>query len=167
MHHLWGMYGVLWLEPLVPGKCYGCGALHWSHQAYLPLHSVGLTPHEKAPWGHLAACCTGGCAACNAVEALQGSKLQELVLFPYRANQRLAGCAPAAAIFIAGAAGTADLHCLQHANKLCSNTGQTAPQASLQKHALSHRDDLPAPGYHAGVLHMLGPITGKTSSAHL
>ncbi|XP_045905056.1 prostaglandin F2-alpha receptor isoform X2 [Micropterus dolomieu] len=40
-----------------------------------------------------------------------------------------------------------------------SSRSQTAPQASLQKHVLPHRDDLPAAGYHVSVLCVLGPIT--------
>lgn len=107
----------------------------------------------------------GGCAAGAAVEALQGAELQKLVLLPYGGPQRLAGCAPASPFLYAWAAGPTALHCVQYSDKLCSPTGQTAPQASLQKHVLPHRDDLPAAGYHVSVLCVLGPITGKNFSS--
>ena len=87
------------------------------------------------------------------------------MLLPYGGTQRLAGCAPAPAFLHAGAAGLTALHCVQHADKLCLAAGQAAPQASLQGHVLPHRDDLPAAGYHVGVLRVLGPITGKISSS--
>lgn len=53
---------------------------------------------------------------------------------------------------------------MQRSDKLRSAAGQTAPQASLQRHSLPHRDDLPAPSHHVGVLHLLGSITGKNLS---
>ena len=87
------------------------------------------------------------------------------MLLPYGGTQRLAGCAPAPAVLHAGAAGLTALHCVQYNDKLCPAAGQAAPQASLQGHVLPHRDDLPAAGYHVGVLCVLGPITGKISSS--
>lgn len=99
------------------------------------------------------------------MEALQGSELQELVLLPYGGTQRLAGCAPASAFLYAGAAGPTAVHSVQYTDKLRFAAGQTAPQASLQRNILPHRDDLPTAGYHVGVLRVLGPITGKKFSA--
>lgn len=160
------MHGVLWPEPPAAGQCHGGGALHRSHQAHLPLHSVGHPPHEKGAGAHLASRCRIGCAARGAVEALQGPELQELVLLPHGGAQRLAGCAPAAAVLNAGAAGPAALHCVQHTDELCSASDQAAPQAPLQRHVLPHRDDLPAPGHHDSVLRVLGPFAGRKKYKH-
>ncbi len=84
------------------------------------------------------------------------------MLLPYGERQRLAGCAPASAFLYAGAAGPTSVYCVQYIDKLRSTTGQAALQTPLQKDVLPHRDDLPAAGYHVGVLCMLGPITGKS-----
>lgn len=165
MQRLRGMHGVLRPEPLVPGQRHGSGALHRCHQAHLPLHRVGSPPHEAAAGSHLAGRCPGGRAACAAVEALQGSELQELLLLPHGGTRRLAGCVPASAFLRAWATGPAALHCMQYSDELHSAAGQTTPQAPLQRHFLPHRDDLPAPGHHVGVLRLLGPVTGKTFSS--
>lgn len=161
VQHLRGVHGVLWLEPFVLGERHGSGALHWSHQTHLPLHGLSPPPHEKAAGPHLAASSRGGSAARAAVETLQGSELQELLLLPLGGTQRLAGCLPASALLSAGATGPASLHCLQYSDELHSAAGQTAPQASPQRHFLPRRDDLPAPGHHVGILCVLGTITGK------
>lgn len=159
------MHGVFWPEPLVPGECHGGGALHRGHQAYLPLYSFIFAPHEKATGLHLAVRCPGGCAACAAVEALQSSALQELVLLPHAGTQRLAGCAPASAFLSAGADGPTGVHCLQYTDQLCSASGQAVPQASPQRHILSHRDDLSTSGYRVGLVCVLGSLAGKKFSS--
>lgn len=83
------------------------------------------------------------------------------MLLPHGATQRLAGCTAASDLLCSGSAGTATLHCVQHSGKLCPAAWQTAPQTRLQRHVLPSGDDLPAAGYHAGVLCVLGAITGK------
>lgn len=165
MQHLWGVHGVLWPEPFVPGERYGSGALHRSHQAHLPLHSAGSPPHETPAGSHLAACRRGGGDAPATVEALQGSELQKLLFLPHGPTQRLARCVSASALLTAWAPGPAGLHHMQYFDELHSAAGQTALQASPQRHVIPRGDDLPAPGHHVGVLCVLGSITGKMISA--
>lgn len=160
------MYGVLWPQPPVPGECHGGRTLHWGHQAHFPLYGVSCSPHETAAGAHLAAGCRGGSAACATVEALQGSELQELVFLSHEGTQRLAGCALASALLCAGPTGSAALYCMQYSYELCFAAVQIAPQASLQRDILPHRDDLPAPGHHVGVMCVLGPFTGNKSLFH-
>lgn len=83
------------------------------------------------------------------------------MLLPHGAAQRLARCAATSDLLHSGSAGSFALHCVQHSGELCPAARQAAPQTRLQRHILPPGDDLPAAGYHAGELRVLGSITGK------
>lgn len=164
LQRLRGVHGVLRPEPPTAGQRHGRGALHRGHPASLPLHNVGHPPHEEAARADVAAGRRGGGAARDAVEALQGPDLQELVLLPHGGAAGLAGCAAASALLHAGAAGPAALLRVQHADELRPAAGPAAAQAPLQRNVLPPGDDLPAPHHHDGVLCVLGSFAGREAS---
>lgn len=126
VQRLRGVHGLLRPEPPAAGQRHGRGALHRGHPASLPLHNISHPPHEEAAWADVAACRRGGGAARGPVEALPGPDLQELVLLPHGGAPGLARCAAAFALLHAGAAGSAALLCVQHADELCPAAGQAA-----------------------------------------